>query len=418
MSSIRSASSRTRISTWPRFATFWPTRSSSRPGVATRISTPLRSALIWGSIGIAAVDDRRAQRHGAAVGGDAVVHLHRELAGRDEDQRRGPDGGPARSSCWRARAAGRGSGRTKAAVLPVPVWAAARTSRPSRTSGMAAVLDGRGSGVAFLGDGAEEIGREAERVEGQAGSCLEIPSRPGAGSSRRQGPDRRRGTERRSRAARSIPEIGGAPVRPPVGRRPAQRKVGVAGAPDRAILAADPQKADPTDRHNRRRRPPRQDPCQSRRVIALDGSRTGSPGPSPGTIAHRSSRATRHARPRPTAAGGTTDRHRAPPRGVPAERRQESCRSRQAAPSGRPPPAGCACSSFQSWPWPWPSGSAAFQPQAAAAASRVKVVIVVGPVEARPPSTSATPGATRRTARSLRRLGRPRSTAPTPPGRE
>ena len=30
----------------------WPTRSSSRPGVATRISTPPRSALIWGSIGM------------------------------------------------------------------------------------------------------------------------------------------------------------------------------------------------------------------------------------------------------------------------------------------------------------------------------------------------------------------------------
>ena len=52
MSSIRSASSRTRISTWPRLATFWPTRSSSRPGVATRISMPPRRALIWGSIGI------------------------------------------------------------------------------------------------------------------------------------------------------------------------------------------------------------------------------------------------------------------------------------------------------------------------------------------------------------------------------
>jgi hypothetical protein len=52
MSSIRSASSRTRISTCPRLATLCPTRSSRRPGVATRISMPPRNALIWGSIGI------------------------------------------------------------------------------------------------------------------------------------------------------------------------------------------------------------------------------------------------------------------------------------------------------------------------------------------------------------------------------
>ena len=35
----------------------------------------------------AAVDDGRAQRHGPAVGADALVDLHRELAGRDEDER-------------------------------------------------------------------------------------------------------------------------------------------------------------------------------------------------------------------------------------------------------------------------------------------------------------------------------------------
>jgi hypothetical protein len=48
MSSMRSASSRTRICTLPRFTAFCPTRSSSRPGVATRISTPRFSSSICG----------------------------------------------------------------------------------------------------------------------------------------------------------------------------------------------------------------------------------------------------------------------------------------------------------------------------------------------------------------------------------
>ena len=36
----------------PRLTVRWPTWSSSRPGVATRISIPARSALICGSIGM------------------------------------------------------------------------------------------------------------------------------------------------------------------------------------------------------------------------------------------------------------------------------------------------------------------------------------------------------------------------------
>ena len=43
MSSIRSASSSTKISTWLRSNRRWPTRSSRRPGVAIRISAPFFS---------------------------------------------------------------------------------------------------------------------------------------------------------------------------------------------------------------------------------------------------------------------------------------------------------------------------------------------------------------------------------------
>ena len=51
MSSMRSASSSTRIETWLRFTVRCWTWSSSRPGVATRISTPACRILVCGSIG-------------------------------------------------------------------------------------------------------------------------------------------------------------------------------------------------------------------------------------------------------------------------------------------------------------------------------------------------------------------------------
>ena len=108
MSSIRSASSRTRISTWPRLATFWPTRSSSRPGRRDEDLDAAAQGLDLGVHRDPAVDDGRAQRDGPAVGPDALVDLHRELAGRARGSARGPGGGPARSWCWPGRAGGRG----------------------------------------------------------------------------------------------------------------------------------------------------------------------------------------------------------------------------------------------------------------------------------------------------------------------
>ncbi|MNS84626.1 hypothetical protein D3C72_1184590 [compost metagenome] len=48
MSSMRSASSRIRISTFDRSTVPWPMWSSKRPGVATRMSTPCLSCLICG----------------------------------------------------------------------------------------------------------------------------------------------------------------------------------------------------------------------------------------------------------------------------------------------------------------------------------------------------------------------------------
>ncbi|MNN71742.1 hypothetical protein D3C81_1877050 [compost metagenome] len=48
MSSMRSASSRTRISTWDKSMLPCPARSSRRPGHATRMSTPLDTAWTCG----------------------------------------------------------------------------------------------------------------------------------------------------------------------------------------------------------------------------------------------------------------------------------------------------------------------------------------------------------------------------------
>ena len=65
-----------------------------------------------------------------------------------------------------------------AAVLPVPVWAAASRSRPASTSGMACVLDGGGLRIALIRDGAEDVGRKAEMIEGQAGSWWPVGPEP------------------------------------------------------------------------------------------------------------------------------------------------------------------------------------------------------------------------------------------------
>ena len=269
-------------------------------------------------------------------------------------------------------------------------------------------LDRGGGRIAFLGDGAEEIGREAERVEGQAWAPAWRSRRdPGAGSSRRQGPDRRRESERRSRAARSIPEIGGAPVRPPVRRRPVQRMVGLASAGRcAAILAAEPpRRPDPTDRHNRRPPPPRQDSCHLVGSSHSTAPRIGSPGPSPGTAAHRTApRDPSHVRPRSLPPAAHTDRRRAP-RTVfrqgggkslagPDKRRPAGVSHIRSAPPDRPPAPGA---------WSWPSAASAGAAQPTSAAAGVKVVVVVGPVGSRPPSYIKSARSYAALARSLRR---------------
>ena len=77
----------------------------------------------------AAVDDGVRQAEVLAVRPRALGDLRGELARRREDER--ADAAVLRLGGRRCRI-----GRTNAAVLPVPVWAQPRTSRPSSTCGM------------------------------------------------------------------------------------------------------------------------------------------------------------------------------------------------------------------------------------------------------------------------------------------
>ena len=97
--------------------------SISRPGVATRMSTPRRSASICGPMPTPPKIVVALHAQVLAVGADAVVHLRGEFAGRGQDQR-------ARALARCAGAALRAnrrcsSGSANAAVLPVPVCAPA-----------------------------------------------------------------------------------------------------------------------------------------------------------------------------------------------------------------------------------------------------------------------------------------------------
>ena len=86
MSSMRSASSSTRNSTWLSFKPLLCTRSSRRPGVATSTSTPLHDRADLASHRHAADRERRGQADVAAIGVEAVEDLPGQFAGRGEHQ--------------------------------------------------------------------------------------------------------------------------------------------------------------------------------------------------------------------------------------------------------------------------------------------------------------------------------------------
>ena len=117
-----------------RRASACPRRCGRAPGPAwpRRRRRRARGPCSWRPMGCAAVDRRatRAPRL-AAVAVDRLGHLHGELAGGHEDQRRRAS--PRRRSGRSARRCS--SGRANAAVLPVPVAAWPSRSRPRAAAG-------------------------------------------------------------------------------------------------------------------------------------------------------------------------------------------------------------------------------------------------------------------------------------------
>src|SRR6476469_10039374 len=96
-------------------------------------------------------------------------------------------------------------GSTKAAVLPVPVWAAARTSRPPRTRGIAA--DWTGVGVSYPSSATmrtRSADRPSESKVKRRSRCVRRGHRSGARRRLRRPRVDGRG---RGRAARSIAEM-------------------------------------------------------------------------------------------------------------------------------------------------------------------------------------------------------------------
>ena len=136
MSSMRSASSSTTYSTWLStqfLASMW---SSSRPGVAIRISTPALSCSVCGFMSMP--PNTTAERRLVCWAYDltlAATWSASSRVGASTSARTGWRAGDIEAfSC---RSIFCSSGMEKAAVLPVPVCAAPITSRPASTTGMA-----------------------------------------------------------------------------------------------------------------------------------------------------------------------------------------------------------------------------------------------------------------------------------------
>ena len=108
-----------------------------------------------------AVHDRRAQRDGPAVGLDARIDLHRELAGRDQDQ--DPDGMPGRREA-RVRLVPKPveDGQHERGGLARPGLGGGKDISALEDQRDSCGLDGCRGFIPLLGDHAHEVGRQAE----------------------------------------------------------------------------------------------------------------------------------------------------------------------------------------------------------------------------------------------------------------
>ena len=186
MSSIRSASSRTRTSTAEKSTVRWPMWSRSRPGVATTISGPLRRPAELRLVADAAVDRDRADGPPGAVGPDALLHLERELAGGNEDEDAGQAARRLTGTKRRCQACRDGvepleDGQDEGGRLAGARLGACEDVAAGEDERDGLGLDGGGLGVALVRDSAEELGRQPELIEGHGVVLLTGPSRSLAG---------------------------------------------------------------------------------------------------------------------------------------------------------------------------------------------------------------------------------------------
>ena len=156
MSSMRSASSMTRISMPVRRSFPRSEKSSRRPGVAIRTSAPRVIFTSWSA--------KETPPMSSATLSLWLMPYLSKLSSTCAASSRVGSRMRVRGIRARARPLSRRDsiGRTKAAVLPVPVWAMPSTSRPVRADGIACAW----MGVAGGSDGRENLVAKAECVEG------------------------------------------------------------------------------------------------------------------------------------------------------------------------------------------------------------------------------------------------------------
>ena len=163
MSSMRSASSSTTKRVWSSTIERSSIRSVSRPGVATTTSTPRRHRPHLGAARHAAEDQQRREPRAAGEARGRPPRSARRARGSARASARGRSSAPA--ACPSSRSWCR-IGSAKAAVLPVPVWAMPRMSRPASCGGDRLRLDRRRRVEAHAGEAVGQRLGEAEVREG------------------------------------------------------------------------------------------------------------------------------------------------------------------------------------------------------------------------------------------------------------
>ena len=204
MSSIRSASSRTRTSTADRSMVRWPTWSSRRPGVATTTSGPGPELRDLGPDADAAVDRRGADRAVAPVGAEALLDLDRELARRHDDE--DAHAVPLLAAVAAGRVEGLDDRQDERGRLAGAGLGAGEHVAAVEDGGDRRGLDRGGDRVALVGHGEEQLGRQPETIEGHEENA------PDRGPSRSAGPGQGDVAVGRDQAAQGPRALTGAPI--------------------------------------------------------------------------------------------------------------------------------------------------------------------------------------------------------------